>query len=207
MATVTRGAIEVFARAHWLLHASDARDMVARHAAIVLRDLKYPILFSQKMQAGSKEEIRATDHRDAIELFRTREQLPSVPVPGITDRTVALIDDTFGRGREYYSQLSGVAHGESFAINMFLQLNDSGPDGAHPDNISVQIPKQLAIGYAEAMVETAREVIEDLACQMQPPTNTVERWQEAVKRSWLRLAKIDDLPGNLPEFPPSKYLI
>ena len=207
MATVTRGAIEVFARAHWLLRASDIRDMVARHTAITLRDLKFPVKFGQEMQAGSKEVITATDHRDAIELFKTREQLPSVPVPGITDMTVALIDDTFGKGRGYYSQLSGVAHGESFAINMFLQLNNSSPDGAHPDNISLQIPKQLAIGYAEAMVETAREVIEDLACQMQPPTNTVERWQEAIKRSWLRLAQIDDLPGELPEFPPSKYLI
>jgi hypothetical protein len=117
MATVTRGAIEVFARAHWLLRTSDARDIVARHTAIVLRDLKYPVLFSQKMQTGSKEEITATDHRDAIESFRTQEQLPSIPVPGITEMTVALIDDTFGKGREYYSQLSGVAHGESFAIN------------------------------------------------------------------------------------------
>ena len=47
----------------------------------------------------------------------------SILAPGPTRLTTDLLDDIFGSGgRVKYSQLSSVAHGESFAINGFLDV-------------------------------------------------------------------------------------
>lgn len=193
LAAVTRGCIEVMARAHWLLGASSARDLVTRHSALVVRDLKFSVRFGHDMSRPDKASLSAVQHREIIEAFVVSQELDAIKVPSVTELAASLIDGTFGKGAEYYSQLSAIAHGESFAINMFLQIDVASASSVDPSNISSAAPKKLVLGYAEAMLEVGRKVVAELVRHMEPPINIVERWDAAAERAWLRLAAVDEI--------------
>jgi hypothetical protein len=208
LASVARASLEVLARSNWMLKPREARGLVDRYCALTIGDLYFPALYRQKLGTVSAEGLTASDLRDQIRDWAAKNLADLPQVPRLAAMTAVLVDDVFSDaikladhgaevvgtyGDQYYSQLSAIAHGQSLAINMFLQVDLLNPfENASPANISMEAPRALALGDAQALIQSAIYVISHLAAVMEPPTNTEERWREACGRSATRIALLGD---------------
>lgn len=118
--TLTRAALESLGRVNYMLSADDELDFLSRHVALIRAEMKY---------AGhSIHVIRDVGRLDVGEyLSGIQEMLEEIggtihPRPTYTDLATTLLEEAApdNGSRMRYSQLSGVAHGELSALQMFL---------------------------------------------------------------------------------------
>jgi hypothetical protein len=128
LVTVTRGAIESFARSFYLLGAADALELMHRQLSLLYSDLRYPAHFGETIKTRDGDPLDPTQKRAFYLSELSRLRLPS-PAPIEIGRAVAeLLDSEFddGQGKLRYSAMSAVAHSHRLAVNEFVVTNDTG---------------------------------------------------------------------------------
>ena len=122
-ATVARGAIEGLSKAHRLLSAEDAEQLVRRHISITHADMQYPLKHSQFTDhLGNKlrnEDIPAV-HQAIAASIGLRLEKPVAQHMVQVMLTEGMRDGT-SASPEIYSQLSGVAHAVTSALGMYYE--------------------------------------------------------------------------------------
>jgi hypothetical protein len=154
MATLTRGALEGFARAFHVLSADTSHEFLARHINSTLDDLQFPSKLS-RFQKFSGEEIDSSAYPEALEeirlslgVLRSRvsishqvRSLLSFGAPSVPLQDLAQI----------YSQLSGAAHGATSAVGMYLAPSNAA-QFEYPPVISHE-----HVGYMHSAICTVAE--------------------------------------------------
>lgn len=123
LATMTRGALEGFAKAYTLLSAPDTRELITRHLAITAADLKYPLRYS-RFQDYAGQVLDNERLRDAHQEIALKLNLGKLEAPSTQQMVQALLrpgtHDVSGVTPEIYSQLSGPAHAAMSALGMYI---------------------------------------------------------------------------------------
>ncbi|MGH1522904.1 hypothetical protein ACRAWC_01925 [Leifsonia sp. L25] len=206
LSTLTRGGLEVLSRPHWLLKNSDARSLAVATACLSFAELGYSERYEQSIAGVSGDRVTAKEFRQQITAWALRERAEMYTPPKFAAMTSALINDVIPAeiqgahgdatyGDLYYSQLSAVAHGQSFAIAMFAQVDvPENPADVSPEDISLQVPRELALDDAQTMLRCTVHVTAQLAHLAWPPTAVNDRWRAACDRSLARFAALEGAP-------------
>lgn len=128
LVTLSRGAVEAYAKVHHLLSADGDDDFIHRHVSTLYGEFRYPALYEEplKSRGGTELDARAERARLASEL--TRLGLPAPAKTEISSLVGALLDEAHGdsEGRRTYSGLSAVAHAHRSGVNNFIVADAQG---------------------------------------------------------------------------------
>lgn len=126
-ATVARGALEGFAKAHHLLSAEGPEQFVLRHLSVTKADMTFPARYSQfrdfsgkildGRELGSVHATIAEDLGLKLETFSMQDAVRSLLTVGVKPEYTV--------GGDIYSQLSGVAHAAASALGMYYESDDA----------------------------------------------------------------------------------
>jgi hypothetical protein len=127
-ATVTRGAVESFARAWWLIEPESDSETIHRWLSAMASELAMMLKVDPTLVLGEMRgrntpaaDVRPQILDDIERLTGSRNPLPVSPTALATQ-----LGDRVGlKGRWRYSHLSGVAHGESTGIHGFIEADDT----------------------------------------------------------------------------------
>ncbi|GIT81497.1 hypothetical protein LLS1_31660 [Leifsonia sp. LS1] len=164
------------------------------------------VWYEQSIAGVSSDPISAKKFREQIKAWAEREGVEMYAPPKFAEMTSALINDVIPSkihgphgdapyGDLYYSQLSAVAHGQSFAIAMFAQVDvREDPADVSPADISLQAPRGLALDDAQTMLRCTIHAAAQLAHIAWPPTAVNDRWRAACDRALARFAALEGSP-------------
>lgn len=193
-ASLARGGVEAFSRAYFLMQAPTASELLTRHSSLALDDIKYTVLHNPGDSLGTwdRGSLDAVAFQKEIRDSLTRLGVKKAEDADRTKLATALLDVALSSGgRVAYSQLSSVAHGESFAINHFLRiLTDEERSGKGP-NISLAMPRDAATNYAIYLLTSCIEISLKLIQVFQPHPNAQETWKAAHERVNVRMRRLD----------------
>jgi len=181
MSTLTRGALEAFAKAGYLLEPVVSLEFIGRYLGVTLDDLTFPMKHGT-FRDSEGVEIDKIAYRDRLrELRATLEPTPK-PTLRTTHQVGHLLESALGEHPDpdlnlpnIYSQLSGTAHAGATTLGMYL-----GPE-RQPTRFVY--PRQLALEHVSylfaAILRVGELGIEHFAISGGP----AERWQESLRRS------------------------
>jgi hypothetical protein len=184
LATLTRGALEAFARARWVLCADSAEDLLWRHATLAYWDLEFPakIAPKERLYSATRGKVDADTFRDSIKEWAAEAGLPSLRRVNLSDLVAELLEglaDDWPEekfGRHAYSDLSGVAHGGFFAIHSYAQpKNNPG----QPRTVELVAERDSVIESVAMMYLGGVSAHESIAGYFDLPLVEVERWNSA----------------------------
>ena len=160
LATLTRGAIEAYARAWWLIEDESNKEVLVRWLSAIAKELQSLERFAPNTPL---KELRGRDSSPGDEREKALndiERLTGSRKPrdiGYASLATALQGNFDSRARMNYSHLSGVAHGESLGINGFIGVDDV----AHTYDIA--LPERWGMAFVSqafrATAFTARKVL------------------------------------------------
>jgi len=152
LATLTRGALESYARASWLIDTTSDEDLLTRWLSGIAAELSWSI----KVRPGAPlMELRGRHSTAEAELVRVLDDIEDLtgsrkPLSASSTALASdLLDRAGWKGRAAYSQLSAVAHGEPMGIHGFVDISDS--TGAH----TVQLHQRWALSYVGQLLATS----------------------------------------------------
>jgi hypothetical protein len=189
LGTLVRGAVEAFAKAHYLLGAETTAEFIGRHIALTADELKFPLRYSQFQQWDGT----ITDGKNYPEVHQgilRQLQLEPLRVPSVQTRVSALLSaGSLGPpvGGDVYSGLSGAAHAATSALGMYLLRDDSA---------QYEYPRETAfeqVGYLFASIAVVAEGIIDLFGLEQADR---DRWNSARRRAELAIIPIIQASGR-----------
>ena len=141
--TLTRSVLESLGRVNYMLAAEDELDFLSRHVALIRGEMKH---------ADHSVHIIRDVGRLNVEEYVSNMQVMVQEVggsilrpPSYTELATTLLEDAAPENgsRMRYSQLSGVAHGELSALQMFL------------DNDALVLPRTLLVEVAHMVCSAA----------------------------------------------------
>lgn len=155
LATVTRGALEAFARSWFLLSASGPADLAHRQLSLLFSDLRYPATFGIPVATLDGDPIDPVGRRVFYASELARLELPP-PIKIELSRLVAdllnsELDD--GSGGRRYSDLSSIAHGHRLGVNTFVVRDEIGGIGGlvAPRDVVFEFAMELLAGISATM--------------------------------------------------------
>lgn len=188
LATLTRGSVEAFGKANYLLSASSAMDLIWRHASLATAELRNSVRHSEfalhdGTHVAGKSYMEALESRlvqlgrkaDNISVTKMASDLLSEGSPGAP-------------GRAFYSQLSAVAHGESAAVSMFIPFDlEEGLRFVHR--------RDVLLPYAGMLFATCRLVVDKMIDHFGSEDEHGNRWRGTTERAepWIRELRESDL--------------
>lgn len=128
IATLARGAVEAHARAWWMMEPQDDQELVVRWLSALASELK---TFARVSPDAVLHEMRGRNSNATTQLAGVLddiERLTGSRTPrelSYTSMATSLADQWKANGRVVYSNLSGVAHGESLGIHAFVEADDA----------------------------------------------------------------------------------
>jgi len=180
--TLARGALEAYARAHYLLRSADVGELMVRHVALVLAELRYSAHGTYATRDGRAFDPAA--YQQAMRGMLEDLGLPPAKPASMTELTAALLEDTApgSEGRLRYSQLSSAAHGETIGVQIFIPT-----EGA-----AFALPRVLVQEAAHAIVACSITVGNEIVAYFGADLPTRERWasaRSAAASAMLKLAE------------------
>ncbi len=127
IATLARGAVEAYARAWWMLEPKEDEELVVRWLSALASELE---TFARIRPNAVLHEMRGRNSNAATQhvgVLDDIERLTGSRTPrklSYTALAASLADQWKANGRVVYSDLSGVAHGESLGIHSFVEADD-----------------------------------------------------------------------------------
>ena len=186
-ATTTRGAVEAFSRTHWMLDAGTTPELVRRQLSIAIGDLEFYLKHTpdEPLRTVTGREINAPELRETLLGFLAHHGLSQLSTkPTILARE--FLDAALGGGALKYSRLSSVAHGESYSVHSFVDL-----DHLDENLVGLKLPRNIAIEYAGYLVVGGALIGNRLIDVFEPPLDERERWHAAKQRAIDRFQVID----------------
>lgn len=198
LATVTRGAIEAFARVNYVLVAGTAREVMKRFGALETEDLKYVAALESESNApaltfwNDGKKVGVSQLIDRIDADLKAIGIPRKGAPARTALVRQLLDSALGEtgGQVRYSTISAVAHSEGIAVNAFLTQIPVNVDAVTGDTIGLRVPRDFAIDYALFLTRSCAHVQDELVTKFNPLTAEADRWQQVKDRTLARVRKL-----------------
>jgi len=189
LASVARGAIEAFARVHWLLEPSTAVLKVQRYLSLSISDLKFHIKLSPEapLKTLGGNDVDASERRDVLAGQLQALGLPQLDA-GPTALATGFLEAVFGGGAKKYSQLSGVAHAQTLSVHSFVEIDDS-PSATR--SVTLVQPRTVPIEWVGDVVVGGAKLGNWLAQEFHPPRSEWELWESRRGRAVDRFRAID----------------
>ena len=195
--TLTRGALEAFARVHWILASESAEQMLWRHTCLAYHDLHHPsrIAPKERLQRQNGEKLDADAFRDEIQDWAKNAGLDSFPNVSESQLVANLVDSfdptdpEFKIGRQVYSDLSGVAHSGWFSVLMFA--TPVYVDG-RLDTVILTASRDTVIEHVAAMYLGVVRAAEAIAGYFNLPDQDAQRWNAAKKSARDAIQRVEE---------------
>jgi hypothetical protein len=188
LATLTRGAVEAFGKAHYLLQASSPSELLRRHLNLGIAELSTSAKHSE-LTLFNGEYINGPAYIDGLKEVLADKGLKAESV-GVTALASTVLSDSApgASGRAFYSQLSGVAHGETAGVTMFIGKDIEA-------GIGFVRRRNVMLPYAGMLFGTCRLVLNQIINHFAVEQEHLNRWVGVVERAepW-----IDDLRSTDP---------
>lgn len=176
LATLTRGAVESFGKAHNLLQAGSASELLRRHLSLGIAELSTSAKHNE-FTLFNGEQINGPAYIDGLKKVLADEGLKAERVGVTTLASTVLSDSAPGSpGRIYYSQLSGVAHGETAGVMMFI--GDDIEAG-----IGFARRRNVMLPYAGMLFGTCRLVLNQVIDHFAVEQEHLDRWIGVLDRA------------------------
>lgn len=176
LATLTRGAIEAFGKAHYLLQAGSASELLRRHLSLGIAELSTSAKHNE-FTLFNGEQINGSSYVNGLKKILADEGLKAEHV-GVTSLASTVLSDSApgAPGRIFYSQLSGVAHGETAGVMMFIG-----------DDIEAGIGfvrrRKVMIPYAAMLFGTCRLVLDQVIDHFTVEREHSDHWLRALEQA------------------------
>ncbi|GAA0997033.1 hypothetical protein [Subtercola frigoramans] len=160
LATVQRGALESFARAHWMLTAANETELVLRWASMTLSEIEIHMRHYDGAQFYVNGKL-ATGESIAAMVGRYIQSLTERGKRA--DYKPTLIAQEYGSllgpdGVQVYSRLSAIAHAQSFGIGQMLTSTKTETGGT----LEIVLSDRDAREYAEGVFSMTLTIIDEL---------------------------------------------
>lgn len=163
-ATVTRGAIEAFARAWWGLSSDNASDLVLRWLSGMAKELATATRIDENVSLFdlSGREISGREQHTAVLDDIERLTGSRKPLPVSYTKLAVTLQDALNspNSRAYYSHLSAVAHAELLGIHGFVTST--------PEGVAFVTPEIWGVQYASLTFAAASLVVRNLVKSLGP---------------------------------------
>lgn len=175
LATLTRGTVEALGKAHYLLMAATAREMVGRHLSLGLAELEVSV----KKLGEDFRDLRGEPLDIRAHMAALKDKLAALGFDrenvGVTTLASTVVSEcVLGLdGRAFYSQLSSVAHGETAGVSAFLGRNIEAGVGF------VQ-PSALVLPFMGAMTKTSCTVVSGVAAHFGLEQSHQDAWHHLI---------------------------
>lgn len=149
--TLTRTVLETLGRVNYLLEAEDVLDVLSRHVALICGEMQHAKHSVQIVRGEGRLDVDT--YRSNLRSMIQEIGGTALRAPSYTTLATNLLEDAApdNGSRMRYSQLSGVAHGELMALQMFA--TDEG----------LVLPRALLVEAAH-MVCAASILVGDKIC-------------------------------------------
>ena len=161
LATLTRGAVEAYARAWWFIEPQEDLELVVRWLSGLAAELE---TFARLRPDAVLHEMRGHDSNATAELERVLDDIERLTgnrkarTASYTAMASALGNQWKANGRIVYSDLSGVAHGESLGLHSLIEADDMA--GVYRTSISDRSGAVYASWVLAASSFVGRNVLE-----------------------------------------------
>lgn len=177
LATLTRGAVEAFGKAHFLLSAGSGIVLIQRHTAVQEIELKSTGNLTFRDSSGTVIDgekflgmMRGRVERLAVGLLKTGRG--GLTITGLAWQILEASANISGsQAADLYSQLAAIAHGNTAALAMHV-AGVSGPP-------VLRLPRDLTFENAAMNLGTCVRVIDTYLNVYGAADPTRERWAEA----------------------------
>lgn len=189
LATLTRGSVEAFGKANYLLSAESAGDLVRRHTSLVIHELTNSVKHSEFSQYDGTK-VDGKTYLEGVKNLLGQLGLGDPYPIGVTALASDLLSESSpgAPGRAFYSQLSAVAHGEAGAVSMFIESDlDEGLRFVHR--------RDVLLPYTGMLFATCRLVLDKMIDHFGVEQEYRSGWRGVTERAepW-----IDELRGSDP---------
>ena len=176
LATLTRGAVEAFGKAHYLLHASSPSELLRRHLNLGISEFSTSTKHNE-FTLFNGEQINGSAYIDGLKEVLATKGLKAENVRVTSLASTVLSDSAPGApGRTFYSQLSGVAHGETAGVTMFLGKDIEA-------GIGFVRRREVILPYAGMLFATCRLVLNQIITHFAVEEEYRNRWVAVVERA------------------------
>ncbi|WP_217496239.1 hypothetical protein [Arthrobacter sp. 24S4-2] len=176
LATLTRGSVEAFGKANYLLSANSAADLIWRHASLATIELRNSVRHSEfALYDGTH--VDGKSHVEALEslLVQLGRKADNISVTAMASDLLS--ESSPGApGRAFYSQLSGVAHGEAAAVSMFIAA-DLG------EGLRFVHRRDVLLPYAGMLFTTCRLVVDKVIDHFGVEEERCNGWRGTTERA------------------------
>lgn len=185
MAALARAAVEAYGRAYFRLRAQVDLEFFHRYLSLTHEELKFPEKHSGLADAEGVE-IDGPAYRAELVELATKLGIEKLLNVGLGSLVSDVLDQMVEGPVDpaIYSQLSGVAHGTTSAVGMFIETSPTGWKLIFPRHIALEYTGYL---YASAVIVTDRAIE-----MFEPPASVRDRWQAARDRSSVALSELRD---------------
>lgn len=176
LATLTRGAVEAFGKAHYLLQASSPPELLRRHLSLGIAELSTSTKHSD-FTLFNGEQINGSAYIDGLKEVLADGGLQAERV-GVTALASSVLSDSApgAPGRAFYSQLSGVAHGETAGVTMFIRQDTEA-------GIGFVRRRKVMLPYAATLFGTCRLVVNQVINHFAVEQEHQTRWVGVLERA------------------------
>ncbi|GAA4659588.1 hypothetical protein [Arthrobacter cryoconiti] len=191
LATLTRGSVEALGKANYLLDANSASDLLRRHVSLATLELGNSVKHSEfAYHDGTKVDGKA--YLEGVKDLVVQLGLSKPDQVNVTGLTSDLLNESSpgSPGRTFYSQLSGVAHGETAAVSMFIasDLNE-GLRFVHK--------RDVLLPYAGMLFATCRLVLDKMIDHFGVEQEYCNGWRGVTERAEPWIKELRDSDPNL----------
>ena len=183
-ASVTRAALEAYARVFFLLEAASDAVFYHRYLSLTHDELKYPVRHS-KFTNASGEEIDGLAYRQELGAIIKHLHFNNFLDVGLANLVGSLLAKSLDEpdvDPAIYSQLSGVAHAASSAIGMFVETTLTG--------WQLMLPRDVALEYCGYLFAAVVKVAELALVVFGLTGGAIDRWNAAKERAEIALAEL-----------------
>lgn len=191
LATLTRGAVEAFAKANYLLGSTSAADLLLRYVGLACSELRFSVRHSDfALLDGTQVDGKA--HIEALSGLPAQLGLGKAANASLTNLASDLLSEGAPgvSGREFYSQLSSVAHGETSGVTMFI-------DAGFEEGLRFFHRREVLVPYAGMLFATCRTVMNKMIEHFGIEQDHYDRWHGVTERAELWIAELRDCDPRL----------
>lgn len=191
LATLTRGSVEAFGKANYLLDAESGGELIRRHTSLATSELGTSVKHSDLAYYDGTR-VDGKTYLEGVKDLLGRLGLGKPDQVGVTALASDLLSESSpgSPGRAFYSQLSGVAHWETASVSMFIasDLNEG---------LRFVQRRDVLLPYAGMLFATCRLVLDKMIADFGVEQEHCNGWRGITERAEPWIQELRDSDPNL----------
>ncbi|MDP5225872.1 MULTISPECIES: hypothetical protein [Arthrobacter] len=199
LATLARGAIEAFGKAHFLLQTDTAEALVVKQLRLAITEVEGSAAHSE-FRRVSGEPVEKDEHIAELKALLGEhgvvydKKKHSEHKVSITTLATAVINDSTpdAKGRASYSQLSAVAHAESPGTAQFIHVSPK-------NEVGYIRPRTVVLEYVGHLIATSDLVLAQMLGYFALEEEHQIWWKSVLEETWqlyFRLRREEETGGS-----------